>query len=552
MNMGALVDADSLGTFDYVIVGAGSAGCVLANRLSEDPSISVLLLEAGQKDDWRWIHIPAGTFYLFGHPRFDWCYSGAPEPMLDGRRLPLSKGKVLGGSSSINGMVYIRGHAEDYERWKRLGNSGWGWQDVLPYFKKSERQSRGSDRYHGGEGELSVEDLRTHWDIFDNMVQGAASLGIPQTSDFNRGDNEGCGVMQVTQHRGRRCSAAAAFLRPALSRSNLHVLTGATATRLRFNGKRAVGVEFIRDGVVQTVSTRREVLLSLGSIGSPQLLQLSGVGPAAMLQLRGIPVRHELPGVGANLQDHLSLRFSYRMRNVSTLNEQFHSLPRRALMGLQYLLRRSGPLVMGAPTLGGFTRSDAGRVKPNVQFLIAPMSMKMPEKILNRFPGVSGGIYNLNPESRGHVHVRSGDPLEAPEILHNYLKHEDDQRVAIDSVRLIRKLFASEALAHTVPEELLPGPDARSDDEIFSALKLSCGTAFHPVGTCKMGDDTMSVVDERLRVRGISGLRVVDASIMPTIPSGNTNAPTIMIAEKAADMIKMDSQILMECEEKNL
>jgi choline dehydrogenase len=533
-------DAQGIGTFDYVIVGAGTAGCVLANRLSADPDVSVLLLEAGGKDSWIWIHIPVGYLYTQNNPRTDWCFRTEPEPGLGGRALAYPRGKVLGGCSSINGMIYMRGQARDYDQWRQLGNRGWGWADVLPYFRKSEDYVHGADDMHGAGGEWRVEEMRLSWEILDAFRAAAAEVGIPSITDFNRGDNEGCAYFQVNQRRGVRWSTAKAFLRPARARPNLKLLTGAQATRIVFDGQRAIGLHFRQNGGDAYVAVRGELLLAAGAIGSPQLLQLSGIGPGDLLQEHGIEVVRELAGVGANLQDHLQLRLVYRVENTRTLNEDANRLLGRARMGLQYLLFRRGPLTMAPSQLGAFAKSDPARETPNLEYHVQPLSLDKFGDPLHPFPAFTASVCNLRPESRGHVRIRSPDPAAPPAIAPNYLATEADRMVAADAIRLTRRICTAKALARFAPEEYRPGAEFQSEAELARAAGAIGTTIFHPVGTCRMGGDPMAVVDDCLRVHCVSGLRVIDASIMPTITSGNPNAPVIMIAEKAADMIKAD------------
>jgi choline dehydrogenase len=535
-------DAGSIGTFDYVIVGAGTAGCVLANRLSADPNTSVLLLEAGGTDSWIWIHIPIGYLYTQNNPRTDWCFTTEPEPGLNGRALNYPRGRVLGGCSSINGMIYMRGQARDYNGWRQAGNRGWGWDDVLPYFKKSEHHVMGADELHGEGGEWRVEQPRLSWEILDAFRDAAAEVGIPTVADFNRGNNEGCGYFQVNQKKGVRWSTAKAFLRPVLRRPNLTVLTGAQATGILFEGRRAAGLRFRleKNGREQLASAGREVLLASGAIGSPQLLQLSGVGPGALLQELGIPVVHAQDGVGANLQDHLQIRTVYKVRHTRTLNEQANSFLGRARMGLEYALFRRGPLTMAPSQLGAFAKSDSSRETPDLEYHVQPLSLEKFGDPLHPFPAFTASVCNLRPESRGEVRIRSTEPTEPPAIRPNYLATEGDRLVAAEAIRLTRRICSAKALARFEPEEFLPGQDVVSDEQLAAAAGIIGTTIFHPVGTCRMGNDSLAVVDDRLRVRGVANLRVVDASIMPTITSGNTNAPVIMIAEKASEMILED------------
>ncbi|HYB09750.1 MAG TPA: choline dehydrogenase [Alphaproteobacteria bacterium] len=529
-----------IGSFDYVIVGAGSAGCVLANRLSADPNVSVLLLEAGGRDNYIWIHIPIGYLYTQNNPRTDWCYKTEPEEGLNGRALDYPRGRVLGGCSSINGMIYMRGQARDYDQWRQLGNTGWAWDDVLPYFKRSEDHVNGADEHHGAGGEWRVEEMRLRWEILDAFRAAAAEVGIPNTDDFNRGDNEGSGYFQVNQKKGVRWSTAKAFLKPVMKRPNLTVLTQAQAERIRFKNARTVGLEIRHAGEPAYVMVKGELILASGSIGSPQLLQLSGVGPGGLLRSNGIPVVHALDGVGENLQDHLQVRAVYKVSGTRTLNEQANSLFGRAWMGLEYALFRRGPLTMAPSQLGGFAKSDASRDTPNLEYHIQPLSLDRFGAPLHPFPAFTASVCNLRPESRGYVRIKSPDSKCHPAIKPNYLSTATDRKVAADAIRLTRKICASAALRRFAPEEFRPGVAFQSDEDLARAAGNIGSTIFHPVGTCKMGRDSLAVVDERLRVHGLEGLRVVDASIMPTITSGNTNSPTIMIAEKASDMIRED------------
>jgi choline dehydrogenase len=534
------------GTWDYVIVGAGTAGCLLANRLSADPDMRVLLLEAGGEDDWIWIHIPVGYLYCIGNPRTDWCYRTEPEPGLNGRSILYARGKVLGGCSSINAMVYMRGQARDYDEWKSLGNPGWGWDDVLPVFKRTEDHHLGADAMHGSGGEWRVERQRLSWEILDAFREAMAEAGIPKIADFNRGDNEGSGLFEVNQKRGVRWNASKAFLRPALRRPNLTVITHAQVRRLRMNGRRAAGVEFARENEESFAEARLETILAAGSIGSPQILQLSGIGPGALLSQHGIAVMHDSPGVGENLQDHLQLRMGFKVKNVRTLNEWANTLTGRISMGLEYLFFRTGPLAMAPSQLGGFTKSDPAQKTANLEYHIQPLSLDKFGEPLHPFPAFTASVANLRPASRGSVKIKSSDPRAAPAIRPNYLSTDADRKIAAEALRLTRRIAQQPALARYQPSEFLPGAGLRSDEELARAAGDIGTTIFHPVGTCRMGPDSdpRAVVDARLRVRGVQALRVVDASIMPTITSGNTNSPTLMIAERGSDMIREDRKRL--------
>lgn len=527
------------GSFDYVIVGAGSAGCLLANRLSADPNVSVLLLEAGGKDDYFWIHVPVGYLYTIGNPRTDWCYHTEPGPGLNGRSILYARGKVLGGCSSINAMIYMRGQKSDYDHWAALGNRGWSWDEVMPYFKRTEDYAHGADDLHGAGGGLRVEERRVSWEILDAWRDAAAECGIPKIAEFNRGDNFGTAYFQMNQRRGVRWSATKAFLRPAMGRPNLTVRTHAHVHRLRLEGQplRASGVEFRADGGMQYAQARREVVMAAGAIGSPQILQLSGVGPAALLARHGIPVKHELAGVGENLQDHLQVRTVYKVHGVTTLNQRANSLLGKAAMGLEYLLFRTGPLTMPPSQLGAFARSDASQASANIEWHVQPLSLDKFGDPLHDFPAITPSVCNLRPSSRGQVQIKSADPETAPAIQPNYLTTEEDRRVVVDSLRFTRRIMAAAALARYRPEELKPGVAVQSEAELHRAAGDLGTTIFHPVGTCKMGCDALAVVNDRLQVHGIAGLRIADASVMPTITSGNTNAPTTLIAEKGAEFI---------------
>ncbi|MDP9140423.1 MAG: GMC family oxidoreductase N-terminal domain-containing protein [Pseudomonadota bacterium] len=531
------------GSYDYIIVGGGTAGCALANRLSQDPDISVLLLEAGGKDDWIWIHIPVGYLYCIGNPRTDWCYRTQAEEGLGGRSILYARGRVLGGSSSINAMIYMRGQTRDYDEWARLsGDDSWRWDHVLPLFKRSEDHWRGGDEHHGSGGELRVEEQRLRWDILDRFADAAEQAGIPRTRDFNTGDNTGSGKFEVTQRRGVRWNAVKAFLRPALKRPNLRIVTGALIDRLSFEGSRVSGVEFSMGGETLHASSRIETVLAAGSIGSPAILQRSGIGDAAKLATLGIETKVDLPGVGENLQDHLQLRSIYQVEGIRSLNLLANSRFGQMLMGMEYLWRRGGPLSMAPSQLGVFTKSDPSQPTPNLEYHVQPLSLDKFGDPLHRFPAFTASVCALRPTSRGSVAIVSRNAADAPHIAPRYLSTESDRKVAADALRLTRSIVAMPALAPYKPREHLPGPQYQSDDELALAAGLVGTTIFHPVGTCRMGraDDASAVVDTRLRVRGVQGLRIADASIMPTITSGNTNAPTLMIAEKAAGMIRED------------
>ena len=526
---------------DYIIVGAGPAGCLLANRLSQNPAHRVLLVEAGGQDNYAWIHVPVGYLYCIGNPRTDWCFKTEAEPGLGGRALNYPRGKVLGGCSSINGMIYMRGQARDYDGWAEQGNAGWGWKDVLPIFKRSENHHAGDSELHSAKGEWRVEQQRLSWTLLDAFREAAAQTGIPSIPDFNGGDNEGCSYFQVNQRRGVRWNASKAFLRPALKRPNLTVITGAEVSRVVFENSRASGVIARVNGREQTLRARREIILCCGAIGSPMVLQRSGIGPRPLLEKLGIGVLHELPGVGANLQDHLQLRLIYKVSNGQTLNQMAGSLWGKMNMGLRYAFNRSGPLAMAPSQLGAFARSGPEQASANLEYHVQPLSLERFGEPLHGFPAFTASVCDLRPQSRGTVEIRSALADAAPIIRPNYLSHEIDLKVAAEAIRLTRRIAAAPALARFEPVEYLPGASLQTEEELREAASVVGTTIFHPVGTCKMGQGRDAVVDERLRVHGITGLRVVDASIMPNITSGNTCSPTVMIAEKAAQMIIEDA-----------
>ncbi len=532
---------DGTETFDYVIVGAGSAGCVLANRLSADPSRRVLLIEAGPPDTYFWIHVPIGYFKTMHNPRTDWCMRTEPEPGLNGRQLQWPRGRVLGGSSSINGLLYIRGQPEDYDQWRQLGCTGWSYDDVLPFFRRSEDQERGADAFHGVGGPLAVSDMRVRRDVCDAYIAAAEELGIPRNDDFNGAAQEGAGYFQLTARNGRRCSAAVGYLNPAKRRPNLRIVTGALVHRVALANGRATGVELSVGGVVRRVHAACEVLLSAGAINSPHLLELSGIGRGEVMQRIGVPVAHDLPGVGENLQDHLQARSVYRSSRP-TLNDEVNHPVRKMLIGLDYIARRRGPMTMGASQVCIFARTHPSKATPDVQFHIQPLSADKPGDGLHRYSAFTASVCQLRPESRGRLTPRSSDPRETVAIQANYLATLTDQQTLIAGMKLARRLAATSALSPYIVEELVPGPPVQTDAELLESARSTATTIYHPVGTCKMGTDPRAVVDARLRVRGVRGLRVVDASIMPTLVSGNTNAPAIMIGEKAASMILEDAR----------
>jgi choline dehydrogenase len=531
------------GDFDYIVVGAGTAGCLLANRLSADPNNRVLLLEAGGPDNYHWIHIPVGYLYCIGNPRTDWRFKTQPDPGLNGRALGYPRGKVMGGCSSINGMIYMRGQRQDYDSWRDAGNHGWGWDDVLPIFKSMEDYHGGADPWHGSGGSWRVEKQRLSWEILDAFRQAADQAGIAKIEDFNRGDNEGAAYFEVNQRGGWRWNAVKAFIKPIKNRPNLKILTHARTTGLAFEGRRASGVQFVREGQRTQAQARAGVVLAAGSIGSVQILQASGVGPGPLLQRLDIPVVHDLPGVGRNLQDHLQLRTVFRIQNAKSLNTMANSLWGKAKMGLEYLLTRSGPLSMAPSQLGVFARSGPQVDRANVQYHVQPLSLEKFGDDLHDFPAFTASVCNLRPSSRGFVEIVSPDTDVAPLINCRYLSTDDDRAVAAQSIELTRRIVSQQALKPYCPQEVKPGSDIVDVQGLVKAAGDIGTTIFHPVGTCKMGQDEAAVVDAGLRVHGIDGLWVGDASIMPTIVSGNTNSPTLVIAQKAADSMLKARQL---------
>ncbi|MFO7910283.1 MAG: GMC family oxidoreductase N-terminal domain-containing protein [Halomonas sp.] len=536
--------------FDYIVIGAGTAGCLLANRLSANPDNRVLLIEAGGPDNYHWIHIPVGYLYCINNPRTDWLFRTEPDKGLNGRSLIYPRGKTLGGCSSINGMLYLRGQARDYDHWAELtGDEAWRWDNCLPDFMKHENHYRLDDdgdgdhehrRFHGHGGEWRIEKQRLSWQVLDDFAEAAVQAGIPRTEDFNRGDNEGVNYFEVNQRKGWRWNTSKAFLRPIKQRTNLTVWHSTHVNRLLFeaqNGKpRCTGAELLREGKTLMATAHREVVLSAGTIGSPQILQLSGIGAPELLQQHGIDVVAALPGVGENLQDHLQIRSVYKVKGAKTLNTMANSLVGKAMIGLEYVLKRSGPMSMAPSQLCIFTRSSEDYPHANIEYHVQPLSLEAFGQPLHDFPAITASVCNLNPTSRGRVQIKSRDPQDHPAIEPNYLSTEEDRKVAADSLRVTRRIAQQEAFAGYQPEEFKPGLEYQTDEDLAKLAGDIGTTIFHPVGTAKMGrdDDPAAVVDSKLRVRGIAGLRVVDASIMPTITSGNTNSPTLMIAEKAA------------------
>ena len=537
-------------TYDYIVVGAGSAGCVLAARLSEDPRNQVLLLEAGPPDRSPWIHLPIGYGKTMWSPVYNWKFETDPDPNMNGRRIYWPRGKTLGGSSSINGLIYIRGQAEDYDHWAELGNEGWSFEDVLPYFIKSEGNERGDSQFHGGKGPLQVSDIGAKHELIEAFIAGAQERGVPRTDDFNGASQEGAGYYQLTTRNGLRCSTAKGYLTEAKRRPNLHIETDAQATGLVMRGKRVVGVNYVQHGQQKTAMAGGEVVLSAGAIQSPQLLQLSGIGPRALLEGLGVPVAHDLPGVGENLQDHLQIRLSYECTKPITTNDQLNTLFGQAKLGLEWLLHRSGPLAVGINQGGCFMhalRDEHGKPvtkTPDIQFHVSTLSADMAGGKVHPYSGFTMSVCQLRPESRGYVRIRSRDALQPPSMQPNYLDTDLDRRTNVAAVRAARAIAQSQAMAPYVKREVKPGPSAQSDEELLEFCRNNGATIFHPSGTCRMGRDAMAVVDSRLRVHGVKGIRVVDCSVMPTLVSGNTNAPVVMMAEKAADMIREDARQL--------
>jgi choline dehydrogenase len=532
--------------YDYIIVGAGTAGCVLANRLSANPDLQILLIESGGQDDYFWIDIPVGYLYTINNPRTDWCFKTIAEPGLNHREIGYARGRGIGGSSSINAMIYMRGQQSDFDQWAALGNRGWSWDDVLPIFKASENYQHGADAFHGDQGELRVEERRVNWEILDAWQSAAAEKGIPTIDEFNRGDNFGCAYFQMNQRKGKRWSASKAFLRPVLHRSNLTVMTQSHVHQIAIEqgdqGPRATGVWVSKGNNAPTLMTAtRETILAAGAVASPQLLQLSGIGDPTLIKRLNNEVEVALPGVGQNLQDHLQIRTIYKVQNTTTLNPRVNSLFGKAAMGLEYLLFKTGPLTMPPSQLGAFAMSDAEQLTPNMEWHVQPLSLDQFGSPLHPFNAITPSVCNLRPSSRGSVEAVSNDPLAAPRIAPNYLSTPEDEAVAVAGLKRTREIMSAEALAPFAPEEWKPGPNIVSDEALLDAARDLGTTIFHPVGTCKMGQDADAVVNDRLQVHGCSGLRVVDASIMPLITSGNTNAPTVMIAEQGAAFILADA-----------
>ena len=528
--------------FDYVVVGAGSAGCVLANRLSENGRYWVLLLEAGPRDRYPWLHIPIGYAKTMFHPKYNWRYYTEPDPDMNGRSIYWPRGKVLGGSSAINGLIYVRGQPEDYEHWAALGNSGWSWQEVLPYFIRAERNERGQDHFHGASGPQGVSDVGNPNTLACAFIDACVEAGYAANPDFNGESQEGAGLYQLTTWRGRRCSSATAYLKPVKGRSNLFIETDAHVCRVGFAGRRAESVVFRQGGRGKTVTARREVVLSAGALQSPQVLQLSGIGDADLLKRHGIDVMLDRPSVGQNLQDHLQVRVIHQCNQALTVNDDMRSLWRKVRMGMQYVLERSGPMAVGINQAGAFLRTRSELDRPDIQFHFAALSADLPGAPLHDFPGFTASVCQLRPTSRGHLSIKSADPMAYPEIHPGYLSTEHDRRTVVDALRVARRIAEKPALSQYIETEYLPGEQVQSDEALLEFARDTGVTIFHPSGTCRMGSDEEAVVDSALKVRGVSGLRVVDCSIMPTLVSGTTHAPAVMIAEKASDLILADAK----------